>query len=101
MIDAMELSRLLDAHDISDAFHNTYCPVVAGTVRTYCAHIIIGYHHAVTAIPHLVAERIDRRREMMHVLLGLLQQMQGQTQSTPAAHSGKGADRIHRFLKKF
>ena len=100
MIDAMILSRILDAHHIPDALDHADGPVVARLVRAYRADIIIGYHHAVTAVLHLVPEMIDSRREMMHVLLRLLEKMQGKTQCAPAADSRKGADRIHSLFKK-
>ena len=56
MIHAMILSRILYAHDITHALHDTYQIMVPRAVRTYRTHIIIRDHHALTAISHLIPQ---------------------------------------------
>ena len=100
MIDAMILSRILYAHHIPDVLNHADGPVIARLVRTDRADILVGYHHTVTAVLHLIPEMIDRRREMMHVLLRLSEKMQGKTQRAPATYSREGTDRIHSLFEK-
>ena len=56
MIHTMILSRILYAHDITHALHDTYQIMVPRAVRTYRTHIIIRDHHALTAISHLIPQ---------------------------------------------
>jgi hypothetical protein len=97
----MILSGILYTHDIPYAFHNTDGPMVTGIVRTDRADIIIGNHTALTAVFHIIAQTDYSLSEMMHILLRLLEKMQGKAQSTSASHTRQRTDRIHCLFKKF
>ena len=96
----MILTGILYAHDIPDAFHDAYRTAVAGAVGAYGAYVSVGYHHAVAAIPDIVAEVLDRRSEMMNILLRLLQQVESQSESASTAYSGKRTYGVNCFCKK-
>jgi hypothetical protein len=100
MIHTMILPCILDAHHITHVFHDTDRAAVTAAVRAYRANVIIRYHHACTAISDVVAKTVDRRCEMMDILLRLLQQMQGKTQCTPPSYARKGAYGINSLLQK-
>ena len=96
----MILTGILYAHDIPDAFHDADGTAVAGAVGAYRADVAVGYHHAVAAIPDIVAEVLDGRREMMDILLRLLQQVESQSESASTAYSGKRADGVNSLCKE-
>jgi hypothetical protein len=61
--------------------------MVTGTVGAYRADISIAYHHALTAILHLIPQVVDSRSKVMHILLRLLEKMKSKTQSASASYS--------------
>jgi hypothetical protein len=58
-------------------------------VSTDGAALTIRYHHTFTAVSDIIAQTVDGGSEMVHILLRLLEQMQGKTQSTPASYTGQ------------
>ena len=97
----MILPCILYAHHIADVFYHTDRTLVTGTVRADCTDIIVRDHHTVSAVLDVISEMVNSCCEMMHILLRLLEQMQGQTQGAAAAYAGKRADCVHGFFKQF
>ena len=57
--------------------------------------LLIRNHHAVTAIAHFITQPEHSLRKMMHILLRLLQQMKGKTQSATTSYARKRTDSIN------
>ena len=97
----MVLACVLDTHNVPDILHDTNQPVIPGPVRADRACLLVGDHPADLAILRLIAQLDDRISEMMDVLLGLSQKVQGKPQRAPLPYPWKGTDRLHGILKKF
>ena len=99
MIKPVILAGILYAHDIAYAFYDTDLSPVPRSVGTDRALLVIGNHPADPAITDLVPEPVDRLREMVDVLGGLLEKMEGKAQGAPFSYSGKRADRLNRIFQ--
>ena len=101
MIHAVVLAGILDAHHVADALDHADGAVVTGAVRTERARFLVGNHAAFLAVADIVPEAVDGFREMMHVLLGLAKQVQGQPERAAPADARQRADGFDRIGKEF
>ena len=100
MVESMVLTGRLNGHDVTDALHDTNLSVVPPAVAAIGAKLPVRNHPALPAIPDLVPKTPDGVREMMDMLLGLLQQVQGQSQSAAPSHAREGRYRIDRLSQQ-
>ena len=97
VVHAVVLAGILDAHHVADALDHADGAVVTGAVRTERARFLVGNHAAFLAVADVVPEAVDGLREMVHVLLRLPEQVQGQPERAAPADARQRADGFDRI----
>ena len=96
----MVLTCILDAHHVADILHDTDGTVVTAGVGAYGTQPVVGDHHALRTILHLVCQTVDGVSEMVDILLWLTKEVHRKAQRAARAHSGKGAYGLHGILEE-
>ena len=98
MIDSIVLAGVLDGHDILHILYHTDRPVVPTNRGTYRTRLRIGYIMACMAINHFLFEACEGIGEGFHLLIGLPQEMQYQSQRRATPYSRQGCHLVDSLL---